>query len=327
MAEKFIFSYINQDREGIFRDMAATAGRQHQIEFLPSHKILSAGPVGFIEKAALSYRLNRVVSGDFFGVWGNLEQYPYQADDIYHIVIPTTSIAKFSLHYLLRFRGRHTNVKLYALVTDSMHAESPHMQLVRRKLFSPVWEKVLTYDKYDAKEYGFTWFGYTYYSSFDFVSQDSRRADLYYSGYNKGNREMLVLDVLKSGKNAGAECRFDVVSDKPGAGGDLVYLKNRISYPEVVSRVKASNCILEILQEGQQAQSIRYFEAIVYNKKLLTNNCHLEELPFYNSHFMRCFRDASEIDWNWVKKPEDIDYQYDGSFSPVYLKKFVTGEL
>ena len=88
-------------------------------------------------------------------------------------------------------------------------------------------------------------------------------------------------------------------------------------------------CVVDVrvlLQKGQQAQSIRYFEAIVYNKKLLTNNRHLEELPFYNSHFMRCFRDASEIDWNWVKKPEDIDYQYDGSFSPVYLKKFVTGE-
>lgn len=75
--------------------------------------------------------------------------------------MPTTSISKFPVKYLKDFRKWHGNVKLYALIADSMHASSPHMNLVREKLFSDVWERVLTYDKYDAEEYDFTWFGYS----------------------------------------------------------------------------------------------------------------------------------------------------------------------
>ena len=47
---------------------------------------------------------------------------------------------------------------------------------------------IWTYDKYDAEEYGFTWLGYTYYSSFDYVKQDDMESDIYYAGYDKGGR-------------------------------------------------------------------------------------------------------------------------------------------
>ncbi|MCI8950922.1 MAG: hypothetical protein HFG49_12945 [Lachnospiraceae bacterium] len=326
--DKFIFTYIDKDENGIFRDLTSDEAKGI-IEYLPSHKIYSGGIMLQIEKAALSDRINRRVSVPFKRFFANLEQFNYLDENRYHILMPTTSIGKMSVSYLKKFKKKHSNVRLYAIVTDSIHAQSPHMDLVRDKLFSDVWDSVLTYDKYDAKEYHFNWFGYTYYSSFQDIEPAEIDSDIYYVGYNKGNREGLVNEIYQALIHGGVNCRFDVVSDSPNvnANSSLTYMREKFPYPEVVGKVKSSNCILEILQENQQAQSLRYFEAVVYNKKLLTTNPHIAELPFYNGKYMKCFSSMEEIDMAWIQQKEDIEYGYTGDFSPLHLVEYIEKQL
>ena len=192
--DKFIFSFIDEDREGIFRDLTSFEGKKI-IDFLPSHKQYNNKLLNIAKKLCLSYQLNSRFHVPFQTFFYNLEAYNYHAEHTYHIFIPTSSIAKFTVSYLEKFKNIHNNVRLYAWVTDSMHANSPHMDLVRDKLFSSVWDKVLTYDRYDAEEFGFTYFGYTYYSSFDFVKPDKVSSDVYYIGFDKGGRDKVVHDV------------------------------------------------------------------------------------------------------------------------------------
>ena len=73
---------------------------------------------------------------------------------------------------------------------------------------------------------------------------------------------------------------------------------------------------LEILQEGQNQQSARYFEAVVYNKKLLTTNDRISALPFYNPDYMKVFHTSSDVDIDWLKARDMVDYGYKGEFSP-----------
>ena len=89
-----------------------------------------------------------------------------------------------------------------------------------------------------------------------------------------------------------------------------------ISYQEVLEKISESNCILEILQEKQKTQSIRYFEAVAYNKKLLTNNPNIFSLPFYDKRYMRYFESIQEIDFDWIRSKEVPNYNYQGEFSP-----------
>lgn len=323
--DKFIFTYVDEDREGIFRELTTDEAKKI-IDYLPSHKSYTNPFLNKAEKLCLSYQLNSRFQVPFQSVFYNLDAYKYESHHIYHMIMPSTSISKFTVKYLKDFKNRHKNVKLYALITDSMHASSPHMNLVREKLFSDVWDRVLTYDKYDAEEYGFTWFGYTYYSSYDFVEPDPITSDIYYVGYDKGGRSQNVLDVYQKILSGGGTARFDVVSDKPeDPVSGLTYLHRKISYPQVISRVKSTNCILEILQNNQQAQSLRYFEAVVYNKKLLTNNHNITGLPYYDERFMKVFSNADDIDIGWVKKIDHIEYGYKGEFSPMGLVDFIEG--
>lgn len=90
----------------------------------------------------------------------------------------------------------------------------------------------------------------------------------------------------------GGIARFDVVSPNAQKNeSGLKYLKSKIRYLQVVSRVKSSNCILEVLQTNQKAQSLRYFEAIVYNKKLLTIIQGLQNYHIMTSVICVCLRE------------------------------------
>lgn len=80
-----------------------------------------------------------------------------------------------------------------------------------------------------------------------------------------------------------------------------------------------SNCILEVLATGQSGATLRYYEAVCYNKKLLTNNKNIVNLPFYNPEWMHVFENTEDIDWGWVKERVPVDYHYDGRFSPIHL--------
>ena len=333
MSEKFIFCYVKKDDNGIFKDLTSE-NSQCDSEFWLSHKPTSNKLSTLFKSALLSLTLNSKFHVPFQEIYYNLHNYPFNNEDDYYVILPSACISQYSLKYLLSIKKKFPNVNLIALLTDSMHASSPHLNLVRNKLFSDVWYKVLTYDKYDAKEYGFTWFGYTYYSDFTHIKQSKDQSDIYYIGFEKGNREGIIGSLYEYLKKNDVVCAFKVIQHKIKMlksknkvefvkGSSLPYTIKTLKYSQVISEVKSTNCILELLQENQQTQSLRYFEAIVFNKKLLSNNKHIKELPYYNEKYMKYFEKIEDIDPNWVKEKEEINYGYKGEFSPIYLIDFI----
>lgn len=89
-----------------------------------------------------------------------------------------------------------------------------------------------------------------------------------------------------------------------------------LPYDENVKRGIESNCILEIVRKDFIGFTQRYFEAIVFNKKLLSNNPAIKEMPYYNPDYMQYFEKVNDIDWEWVKEVDEVDYQYKGEFDP-----------
>lgn len=85
-------------------------------------------------------------------------------------------------------------------------------------------------------------------------------------------------------------------------------------YEVVLKRTLEANCVLEIVRPGQVGFTLRTFEAVVYNKKLLTNNEHIKEFQFYNPSYMKVFKSVEDIDWKWVKERNAVNYHYKGDF-------------
>ena len=92
-----------------------------------------------------------------------------------------------------------------------------------------------------------------------------------------------------------------------------------IPYEKVLAGVLNSNVVLEILQSGQNGPSLRYYEAICYNKKLITTNRRAMDLPYYNPQYIKSISGPEDIDIEWIKKKENVDFGYRGDFSPIHL--------
>ena len=57
-----------------------------------------------------------------------------------------------------------------------------------------------------------------------------------------------------------------------------------------------SDVLLDITDGGQTALTLRPYEAIVYNKRLLTNNQSILDFEFYDPRYMRYFTEITDED-------------------------------
>lgn len=182
-----------------------------------------------------------------------------------------------------------------------------------------VFDVVYTFDKQDAQKYNLNYWQ-TPYSMLDLPISNS--VDLYFTGVDTDRYEILN-EILKQDN---LNCRMDLISvTNTNLYNDCrvsVLPTNQVrSYKEVLKSTLKSNCILEIVRPGQSGFTLRAFEAVVYNKKLLTNNEAIKDFEFYNPQYMKVFKKVEDIDWNWVENKTCVNYHYDGSFSPVKFIK------
>lgn len=256
--------------------------------------------------------------------WYQMFGIPFYKNEKYYFLIDS-GVLRFYPYVFWQKISKKSNIYLNLLLFNSMDASSPNIKDFKNEIINGNWNEVYTYDKYDAEKYGWNYFGLSYFSKPKEVKNTSELSDIYFVGGLKGNRDSLILDTFKTLHSNGIKCTFDLYcySDKQYSERKydefINYYRKWKCYDEIQKEIVSTNCILEILQEGQRTQSVRYFEAIFYNKKLLTNNPNIFNLPFYDERYMHYFSKPEDIDLEWVRNCENIDYGYNGEFSTLKL--------
>lgn len=152
--------------------------------------------------------------------------------------------------------------------------------------------------------------------------------DLCFMGSDRGRKSELEA-VARACKEHDVKTAFYIVSDEPNPELDNIhYLTTPLSYSQVVELMKQTNCILELRVEPYNSSSVRVQEAVVYNKKLLTNNVHSVLMPGCTEKVnVECFEQAEEIDWEFVKQREKIPSSYQGEYSLRTSLKMIEEKL
>ena len=304
---------------GIFKDLKNCTN----LKFVSVYRKSKNGIINFCKRIIFSDKINSYIKISFKKWLYDFLPKIINKKEEYCFIIPTAVLNKIELSYIYKLKKEYANFKFVLLIIDSIEAHSPHLKFAKKKIFTDIWDARLTFDKFDAKKYNFQYFGYSYYSNFNDVEANKDVSDIYYIGRFKGGRENFIGEIFDFLKNK-VHCKFKIlVKNKQDKNYGFEVLDQPLTYPEVISDVKSTNCILEILQNDQKTQSLRYFEAVAYNKKLLSNNPNLHKLPFYNPKYMKHISSVADIDWEWVKKKEKIDYHYNNEFSPTNLLTFL----
>ncbi len=180
------------------------------------------------------------------------------------------------------------------------------------------YDYVLSYDFNDSKKYGFIQYNAPY--SIIINNKSEINKDLYFICWNKGRLSSLH-KIYQNSIDNNVKSTFRITGVEESLQeykGQIIY-NQRIEYDRVIQEILECNCIMDMISPGHSGVSTRYFEAVCYNKKLLTNNKNIVNLPFYNSEYMKIYENPEDIDWDWVKERVNVDYHYDGRFSPLKL--------
>jgi predicted MPP superfamily phosphohydrolase len=200
---------------------------------------------------------------------------------------------------------------------------------VRLEKLKEKFDYIITDDHDDAKRYGL------YYISVPYSKLDKKKqeinCDLYYTGWDK-NRSVIAKRIAGYLTENGVKTNINLVrKDNRISKAENINYTGWKAYSDVIQEVQNANCLLELVEENQTATTLRYLEALCYNKKLLSNNVNIVNYKGYNPKYMKIFDKIEDIDVDFVTKREDVNYEYSGYFSPVkYLEtveRIISGEI
>ncbi|MDE6444893.1 MAG: hypothetical protein K2K64_10825, partial [Muribaculaceae bacterium] len=191
---------------------------------------------------------------------------------------------------------------------------------------------ILTYDPEEACHFGLTYYPVPL-SRIENISDVKEVWDVYFIGQAK-NRLPLIMQTYHALSKKGLKVNF-IISGVPKNNQEnlpgITYINGiSLSYKENIRTVLRSKCLLEIIQKNSTGDTIRTKEALVYNKKLLTNNPLIVNAPFYNPEYICYFENPDDINPEFIKglaKDEVVDYHYKDQLSPLRLLEFIENHL
>lgn len=158
-------------------------------------------------------------------------------------------------------------------------------------------DAIMTYNAEDAEKYGLILerpkvLDYSSITNEHFC----KPSDLFFVGRNKGRLKQLI-QLFEDCKSNGLVCDFTIVDveKKDQAYHDEITYNRFIPYKEMLSRIKRSKCVLNLIQDGAKGITMRDYESIGMRKMLLTNNSFIKSTDLYDEkHVM--FLDSINFD-------------------------------
>jgi hypothetical protein len=193
--------------------------------------------------------------------------------------------------------------------TDAKNVNEEELRWLSGKM-----DRIGVFDPAVAQNFGLEFWPNVYPSKPD--NPVKEEYDLCFIGNDKG-RLPLLEQIADECRTHGITTAFYVKGSSPEKRCDNIhYLDEYLPYPVVVDIVRRSRTLLELRTKPYDTWSVRAQEAIVFNKKLLTDNPNRNAMPCkVNTDAVSVFEDAAQIDWAFVKKEMQVDYQYHGEFS------------
>ncbi len=186
---------------------------------------------------------------------------------------------------------------------------------------------IVSYDRADAETYGFLY--YPTFLSRPVLRPDAAivASDICFCGAAK-ERYPVIMDCYRRLTELGYRCDFSVSrlsSDMPRYAG-IRYIKRLIPYGEYLQHVLKTKCILELMQDDATGYTLRTWEAILFDKILLTNNKAILSAPFYNPQQFIYFGDVGELKSGFLREGCPCN-DYADKLSPKLFLDFIATNL
>lgn len=120
-----------------------------------------------------------------------------------------------------------------------------------------------------------------------------------------------IINLYKHLASKNFKCVFfvsNVSKEKRDLSDEIHYIDTPISYKDNLKYISKTKCIVELMQGGAIGYTLRLWEAILYDKKLVTDNRCLLDSEFYDDRYIDII-DFDDLE-NTVFSREKIDNLY-----------------
>lgn len=174
--------------------------------------------------------------------------------------------------------------------------------------------RLYTFDKGNAKKYNINYLEQVYIKPKTQYNTTPKN-DIYFVGTDKGRKETIITLANKFAE-MGLRLNINILNTQTN-NKNINNLSSPIDYEQSLVNIANSKIILDIVQKGQEGNTLRPLEAIFMDRKLITNDITVKEQPFYNSNNIFIIGvDKWEDINNFIQKPyipikEEILEKYD----------------
>lgn len=220
--------------------------------------------------------------------------------------------------------------KYVCYYTDIISSLNPQAIVRDTVLMRQYFDLLISYDEDDSKKYNLAYFP-TSFSDYPLVADESiPSSDILFLGAAK-DRWNKILSVYHFASSAGMKCEFFIYKlpkEKEVALPGIYYLDEPMPYKEYLKHVVKSKCVLEIEQGSATGSTLRNWEAIHFDKYLLTDNAAIKWSVFYDENYVTTINpdgtfDAKSITLNRVGYINPLK----DKIRPIRLLEFIVNQL
>lgn len=238
----------------------------------------------FLHKVHFSGKILPIISLPFKKIWNPYYFENTFADDKPICFIFTGATAIWAKSGLISYLKSKYNKSRFVCFYQDIIESYKFITLYEIKHYFDI---VMSYNKTDAEKYGLLYHP-TQYSSIEIPKNDFiPYSDVYFLGAAK-NRFESIIKAFEYFKANGLKCDFyvtDVPRKERKYTNEIKYIKH-MSYIENLQHIDKTKAILELMQEKSTGFTLRMWEAITYEKLLITNNKAVEKLKDNSNGFV-----------------------------------------
>lgn len=319
--DKF-YVVINESEKNSWSDILWNEIKDDAIIYLDNNTIKNRF-LKKIKKYHFSNKINKFFWIPFKFIWDKTYSIKYDEiceKDINYIIFQSN--IKFSPNFIKKIK-KEKNAYIILYLPDTVSGigiGNKKKDIDRYKRYYNI-DEIYSFDEEDCKKYDLKFFDL--YSKIDSSCNNIPGNKIFYIGNCRNkNRLNTVVKIYENLKDY-VECDFRLVgiSDEEKKYADNIMYNSPLNYLEVIKNVFDSDILLEIMNDGQSGNTLRFKEAICYNKRIITNNKSVLHSKYYNKRYMYYFEKIEDIDKDWVLNKENVNYKYKGDFSP---RKFLS---
>lgn len=238
----------------------------------------------------------------------------------------------FSVEFIHKLKEKHKKMKCILFLWDKL-------EYTDLKKIVKEFDYIFSFEKEDCIKYGFIFRTSFYLEKVenDIKKFADRKYDLFYIGALRDKKRYnIIKEIYDYGKKNGLNFYLKLYVNKnnekdlPRDYEKNIVIKRKISYQENLDIVKDSKAILDINHLKQLGLSLRNFEAIGNETKIITFNETIKEYDFYdkqNIYYLKGIKEICSIPKDFFlheykKIPEEIKKQYtvEGFIDEIFKK-------